>query len=96
MIDKERTLQLARMARVELPDDEVDVLVQELGAMLEFAARLEHVDVGDTPEWTPPPPEGRPLRPDTPGESLPRQSVLALAPSAQDGYFKVPRTLDEN
>jgi len=83
------------MVRVDLADDEVDTLVQELGVMLEFAARLEDVDVGSTPEWTPPPPEGHALRPDTPTESLPRETAMALAPSAEDGYFKMPRTLDE-
>lgn len=86
---------LAKMVRVDLAEGEAGRLRAELQAMLEFAARLDDVAVGATPEWAPPPPEGRPLRADVPVASLPREVALALAPTVEDGYFKVPRTLDE-
>lgn len=83
------------MVRVELTSDEVDSLKVELEAMLEFAAQLDDVDVSGTPEWTPPQPADRPLRADVKTPSLPREAALALAPTEEGGYFKVPRTLDE-
>lgn len=91
----ERFDRLARMARVELSDDERRELLPELDAMLEFAGRLEEVDVADVPEWTPPVPPTEGLRPDEIRPSLPRDAALALAPAAQDGFFRVPRTVDE-
>lgn len=95
MISKERVEALARQVRVDLAEGEAESLTAELEAMLRFAASLEGVEVGATPEWTPPAPEGRPLRADTPTASLPREAALALAPTQEGGYFKVPRTLDE-
>jgi len=95
VIDEERVLELARMVRVELSAAEVGALRSELSSMLEFAAGLEAVDVENTPEWRPPPPEGRPLRADVPTTPLPREKALALSPASKDGYFQVPRTLDE-
>ncbi len=83
------------MVRVDVPDEELPALREELEAMLEFAATLEQVDVEGYPEWTPPPPAGRPLRADTPVGPLPREAALALAPTSKDGYFMVPRTLDQ-
>lgn len=83
------------MVRVDLTDDEVTALRAELSLMLQYAARLDDVDVADTPEWTPPAPDGRPLRADVPTASLPRDEALALAPTSADGFFQVPRTLDE-
>lgn len=95
MISKERVEELARAVRLDLTSEELTGMTAEVGAMLEFAAQLDQVDVGATPEWTPPQPEGRPLRADVPTGSLPREAALALAPTAEAGYFKVPRTLDE-
>lgn len=84
------------MVRVDFSDAELPQLRDELEAMLEFAATLERLDVEGTREWTPPPPAGRTLRADTPTESLPRDEALALAPTSKDGYFVVPRTLDQD
>ena len=95
MISKERVEELARAVRLDLTAEELTGMTVELGAMLEFAEQLDQVDVGATPEWTPPHPEGRALRADVPTGSLPREAALALAPTAEAGYFKVPRTLDE-
>lgn len=84
------------MVRVDLSEDELPTLRDELDAMLEFAATLEQVDVEQCQEWTPPPPAGRPLREDRPKPSLPREVALELAPTSKDGYFQVPRTLDQD
>lgn len=80
---------------MDLAEGEAETLTAELEVMLRFAATLEEVELGATPEWTPPAPDGRRLRADSRTPSLPREAALALAPTREGGYFKVPRTLDE-
>lgn len=104
MSSREQVEQLAQAARVKLSDEELGELTTELGQMLQYAQRLAEVDVTGTPEWTPPAATGRQLRADVPRPSLERAAALALSPDptqsavtagAQDGFFRVPRTLDD-
>lgn len=95
MVTTDQVAALARTVRVELAADELAPLRDELAHMLAFAADLQTVDVTGVPEWTPPPPTGRPLRADVVAASLPRTAARGLAPTEKDGYFQVPRTLED-
>ncbi len=84
---------LARLARLDLDEEEVSAFTRQLGDILEFARQIQSVD---TAEVTDAPAVGLPpLREDTPGASLSRTDVLAAAPDhdAASGLFKVPRVI---
>jgi aspartyl-tRNA(Asn)/glutamyl-tRNA(Gln) amidotransferase subunit C len=84
---------LARLARLDLDEEEVIAFTRQLGDILAFARQIQSVDtatVTDTAAGV-----MAPLRDDTPRPSLSRNDVLAAAPDhdAASGLIKVPRVL---
>ena len=85
---------VARLARLALTDDEIEQLTVELGAVLEHAADVASLDLADVPPTAHPLPLRNVLREDNVRPSLDREEVLAAAPAAEDGRFRVPRILE--
>jgi len=86
---------VARLARLALTDDELDSLTTELGAILEHAAQVSALDTAGVPPTAHPLPMVNVFRADTARPSLNRDEVLAAAPAAEGGRFRVPRILGE-
>ncbi len=86
---------VARLARLALTDDELDALTPELGAILEHAAQVSALDTAGVEPTAHPLPLVNVFRPDVTRPSLDRDEVLACAPAAEDGRFRVPRILGE-
>ncbi|MGO9875881.1 MAG: Asp-tRNA(Asn)/Glu-tRNA(Gln) amidotransferase subunit GatC [Acidimicrobiia bacterium] len=86
---------VARLARLALTDDELDSLTTELGAILEHAAQVSALDTAGVPPTAHPLPLVNVFRVDATRPSLPRDEVLAAAPAAEGGRFRVPRILGE-
>ncbi len=86
---------LARLARLAVTDEELDVFAGQLGAVLDAVARVQRADAGDVAPTTHAVPLTNVLRPDVTTPCLPRDVVLAAAPAAEDGRFRVPRILGE-
>ncbi|MET0275497.1 MAG: Asp-tRNA(Asn)/Glu-tRNA(Gln) amidotransferase subunit GatC [Acidimicrobiia bacterium] len=85
---------VAQLARLALDDQEVEALTQELGVILDHAAQVSALDTHDVPPTAHPLPLVNVLRADVARPSLDRDDVLAMAPDAEDGRFRVPRILD--
>ena len=86
---------MARLARLALSAAEIDALTGELGAILGHAAEVSAIDTADVPPTAHPLPLVNVLRPDTPRSGADRDEVLAAAPAAEEGRFRVPRILGE-
>jgi aspartyl-tRNA(Asn)/glutamyl-tRNA(Gln) amidotransferase subunit C len=86
---------VAMLARLALTDDEIEQLTGELGAILEYAADVSALDTADVPPTAHPLPLVNVLRSDEVRPGLDRDEVLAEAPAAEDGQFRVPRILGE-
>jgi aspartyl-tRNA(Asn)/glutamyl-tRNA(Gln) amidotransferase subunit C len=86
---------VATLARLALTDDEIEELAGELGAILDYAAEVSALDTADVPPTAHPLPLVNVLRPDQVHPGLERDEVLAQAPAAEDGQFRVPRILGE-
>jgi aspartyl-tRNA(Asn)/glutamyl-tRNA(Gln) amidotransferase subunit C len=86
---------VARLARLDVTDDEVALFTGQLEAVLEHAQDVEALDVAGVPPTAHPLPLQNVFRDDVPGDSLDRDEVLAMAPEAEDGRFRVPRILGE-
>ena len=86
---------MARLARLALTDDELDSLTTELGAILEHAAQVSALDTAGVEPTAHPLPMVNVFRADTARPSLNRDEVLAAAPAAEGGRFRVPRILGE-
>ncbi len=86
---------VAKLARLELTDDEISLFAEQLAAVLDHAADIEALDIGDVPPTAHPVPLRNVLRPDEVRPGVDRDEVLEQAPASEDGRFKVPRILDE-
>ena len=86
---------VATLSRLALTDDEIEQLTGELGAILDYAAEVSALDTADVPPTAHPLPLVNVFRPDDPRPGLDRDEVLAEAPAAEDGQFRVPRILGE-
>ena len=82
---------VARLARLALTEDERERLRAQLAVILEHAARVGEVATADVPPTGTAIPRANVYRADEPRASLPQEEVLANAPAAEDGRFRVPR-----
>ena len=90
VIDREEVLHVARLARLQLDDGEVESMARELSAVLDHIARIGELDLdGVAPTAHVVEVAGR-LRPDEPLPCLPREVALASAPAVADEGFLVP------
>lgn len=94
-ITREEVAHLARLARIAMTDDELDRLAGELDVILGAVALVGEVAAADVPPMSHAVPITTVLRADEVRPSLPREEVLAMAPAAEGGRFRVPRILDE-
>jgi aspartyl-tRNA(Asn)/glutamyl-tRNA(Gln) amidotransferase subunit C len=82
---------VTRLARLALTTEEKERLRSQLGAILEYAAKVSEVATGDVPPTSWAIPRANVYRDDVPEPSLSQEAALANAPEAQDGRFRVPR-----
>jgi len=94
-ITRDEVAHLARLARLAVTEDELDVFAGQLDVILGAVARVAEVAADDIPPTTHAVPLTNVLRPDVVTPSLPREGVLAAAPAAEDGRFRVPQILED-
>lgn len=94
-ISRKEVLHIAKLARLDLTDDEVAHLVRDLGSILEHVAELSQVDTSGVEGTAYLAVEAAPLRPDEVQGSVDRETVLLEAPRQGDGGFAVPAFVDE-
>jgi aspartyl-tRNA(Asn)/glutamyl-tRNA(Gln) amidotransferase subunit C len=86
---------VAKLARLELRDDELETFTEQLAGILEHANQVAALDIADVPPTAHPLPLVNVLRADAVESCLPRDEVLAAAPAAENGRFRVPRILGD-
>jgi aspartyl-tRNA(Asn)/glutamyl-tRNA(Gln) amidotransferase subunit C len=85
---------VARLARLALTEDEIERFTDQLAVILEHAADVAALDLADVEPTAHPLPLVNVLRPDEVRPGVDRAEVLAQAPAAEDGRFRVPRIMD--
>ncbi|MCW2521919.1 MAG: gatC [Frankiales bacterium] len=86
---------LAKLARLAVTDDELDLFAGQLDVILAAVARIGEVAAADIPPTSHAVPLVNVVRPDRVVPSLPRAEILAGAPAVEDDRFRVPRILGE-
>jgi len=94
-LTRDEVAHLARLARLELTESELDHYSTQLAAIVDAVASVSEVAGADVPAMSHPIPMVNVFRPDVAAPGLPREAVEAGAPAWQDDRFKVPRILDE-
>jgi aspartyl-tRNA(Asn)/glutamyl-tRNA(Gln) amidotransferase subunit C len=94
-LSRQEIAHLARLARLAVTDEELDLFAGQLAIVLDAVARVGEAPVEDVAPTTHAVPMTNVMRPDEVRPSLPRDVVLAGAPAAEDDRFRVPRILGE-
>jgi aspartyl-tRNA(Asn)/glutamyl-tRNA(Gln) amidotransferase subunit C len=94
-IGRDDVAHLARLARLAVTDDELDLFAGQLGDIISAVARVSEVAAADIPPTSHVVPMVNVYRADVIVASLPREDVLAGAPSVEDNKFRVPQILTE-
>jgi aspartyl-tRNA(Asn)/glutamyl-tRNA(Gln) amidotransferase subunit C len=89
-ITRDEVLHVARLARLELTDDEVAKFQEQLSDIIEAVSKVSELDLSGVP------PTAHPLEiqnawdEDVPRGCLPLDDVFANAPDRDDDFFRVP------
>jgi aspartyl-tRNA(Asn)/glutamyl-tRNA(Gln) amidotransferase subunit C len=94
-LSRDEVAHVAKLARLQLTEEQIDVFTPQLAAILDHAADVEALELGDVPPTAHPYPLANVMRPDEPRLAGIRDAVLAEAPAADDGMFRVPPVLGE-
>lgn len=86
-------MKVAKLARLDLTQENLERTTAQLAGMLEHFADIDALDLDDVQPMTQPYPLRNVFRDDVVRPSLDRGEVLAAAPSAEDGRFRVPPIL---
>ena len=90
MIDRDEVRHVARLARLELSDEEVDRMAVELAGVLEHISTIDELDLEGVAPTSHVVAVENALRADEPRPSLARERVLESAPAVADDGFAVP------
>ena len=90
MIDRDQVLHVARLARLELSEEEVDTMSRELSGILDHVDKIGELDLDGVEPTSHVVELENVLRSDEPRPSWPRERVLEEAPDPADGAFRVP------
>lgn len=86
---------IARLSRLEIPEEEREDLKKDFQKMLNFVDKLQEVDTQDVEPLVHMTDSANRLREDIPQGNLDREAILRNAPDADAPYFRVPKILDK-
>ena len=84
---------VAKLARLALPDDQLEKLTGQLESILHYIDKLKQVDTTGVEPMAHALPVKNVLRPDIPEPGLPLENVLQNAPETDGPFFKVPKVI---
>ena len=93
-VDAATVKRVAHLARIALPDSEVERMQGELNAILSFVEELSKVDIEGVEPMTSVTPMRLKLRDDTVTDGGVADEILANAPMSDDHFFAVPKVVE--
>jgi aspartyl-tRNA(Asn)/glutamyl-tRNA(Gln) amidotransferase subunit C len=89
-ISRDEVLHVARLARLELSEEELDRFAEQLSAILEAVGKVAELDLSDVEPTAHPLDLSNVWAEDEPRPPLPVEDALANAPDREDDFFRVP------
>ena len=93
-LDEATVARIARLARIAVPEAELQPLAGELSRILEWIEQLDEVDTADVPPMTSVVAMKLRLRADEVSDGERPEDILQNAPERQNGYFVVPKVVE--
>ena len=94
-ITRDNVLHVAKLARLELTETEIDRMQSDLNGILEYVNQLSELDTNNVPATATVAVVAAPFRSDTPIPSLAHDLALSNAPRSSSDGFAVPAFVDE-
>lgn len=94
-ITQQEVEHVARLARLGLSEEEKERMRAQLDSILTYIDKLKQLDTGGVEPTSHVIPMTNIFREDTRWSSLSQEQALANAPDRQEGFFRVPRILEE-
>ena len=94
-VTKEDLQNVAVLSRLSIAEDQEEKYIGQLHKFLTYVENLSGVDTEGVKPTTYALPMQNVFREDTVKESLGREAALSNAPLKEDGYFKVPKVLED-
>ncbi|UMZ74532.1 Asp-tRNA(Asn)/Glu-tRNA(Gln) amidotransferase subunit GatC [Natranaerofaba carboxydovora] len=94
-VDKDIVRHVADLGRLYVKDEDVDAFAEQLGEVLKWADKLQELDLDGVEPTAHALDMKNVFRNDERRESLSTEKALENAPDKEDGYFKVPRIIEE-
>ncbi|MGH3846134.1 MAG: Asp-tRNA(Asn)/Glu-tRNA(Gln) amidotransferase subunit GatC [Pseudonocardiaceae bacterium] len=95
-LSRDEVAHLARLARLAVTEEELNLFAGQLEVILTSVARVSEVAADDIPPTSHAVGLTDVFREDLPRQGLTQQQALSGAPAAEDGRFRVPRILEES
>ncbi len=93
-LDKATVRTIAFLARIKVPEEDLEHLAGELSNILGWVEQLGEVDTDGVEPMTSGAETTLPQREDSVTDGDARDQVLANAPEAEDGFYAVPKVLE--
>ncbi len=93
-VDKSTVVRIAALARIKVPEDELDRLALELDKILHWIAQLDEIDTEGVAPMTSVAGMALRRREDKAADGGYPDRVLANAPAERDGFFVVPKVIE--
>lgn len=94
-VTREDVENVALLSRLRIDEKDMDKNIQELSDFLEYVDRLQQVDTENVTPTAHVLPIQNVFREDVVKPSLNRDLALSNAPEQEDGYFRVPKIVEE-
>ncbi len=93
-ITKQEVEHVAKLARLELSDQEKDMFTDQLSNILTYVEQMNQLDTKGVEPTSHVLDINNVMRDDVPGVSLPREKALANAPDQAAGHYRVPKIIE--
>ncbi len=93
-VDRDTVARVAQLARIRVPEGEVDRLAGELDKIIGWVEQLNEVDTAGVAPIASVANQKLRWRKDVVTDGNCAEDVLANAPDARDGYFTVPKVIE--
>lgn len=94
-IRKDEVEHVAKLARLELTESEQEAFSSQLSTILEYIDQLKALDTSGLEQTATIPGQTMVLREDAPRPGLTIEQTLANAPEQAEGFFSVPKILED-
>ena len=95
-LTRDQVEHIALLARLRLEDGEFGDVVDKLSRIVEFVDRLQAAATDDVVPMAHPLDLSQRLRPDVVSGKIDRDAIQANAPAVRDGYYLVPKVIDQD